>query len=92
MAFFNEQIPNDNDKQNEAMNNSNNSENMFVTEEVDVNRKNREDYEKIIEESKTNLDSYYDKNNIFVKLLMLGLLVFIVIGVIYYIMLFMANR
>lgn len=92
MAFFNEQIPNDNDKQNEAMNNSNNSENMFVTEEVDVNRKNREDYEKLIEESKTNLDSYYDKNNIFVKLLMLGLLVFIVIGVIYYIMLFMANR
>ena len=92
MAFFNEQLPNDNDKQNEAMNNSNNSENMFVTEEVDVNKKNREDYEKIIEESKTNLDSYYDKNNIFVKLLMLGLLVFIVIGVIYYIMLFMANR
>ncbi|MBR6949579.1 MAG: hypothetical protein IKH54_05265 [Bacilli bacterium] len=92
MAFFNEQIPNDNDKQNEAMNNSNNSENMFVTEEVDVNKKNREDYEKLIEESKTNLDSYYDKNNIFVKLLMLGLLVFIVIGVIYYIMLFMANR
>ena len=67
MAFFNEPIPNDNDKQNEAMNNSNNSENMFVTEEVDVNKKNREDYEKIIEESKTNLDSYYDKNNIFVK-------------------------
>lgn len=92
MAFFNESIPNDNDKQNEAMNNSNNSENMFVTEEVDVNKKNREDYEKLIEESKTNLDSYYDKNNIFVKLLMLGLLVFIVIGVIYYIMLFMANR
>ena len=92
MAFFNEPLSNDNDKQNEAMNNSNNSEDMFATEEVDVNKKNREDYEKLIEESKTNLDSYYDKNNIFVKILMLGLLVFIVLGVIYYIMLFMANR
>lgn len=90
MAFFNEPISND--KQNESINNSNNSDNMFTSEEVEVNKKNREDYEKIIEESKTNLDSYYDKNNIFVKLLMLGLLVFIVLGVTYYIMLFMANR
>ncbi len=90
MAFFNEPISND--KQNESINNSNNADNMFTSEEVEVNKKNREDYEKIIEESKTNLDSYYDKNNIFVKLLLLGLLVFIVLGVTYYIMLFMANR
>ena len=89
MAFFNEPISND--KQNESINNSN-ADNMLTSEEVEVNKKNREDYEKIVEESKTNLDSYYDKNNIFVKLLLLGLLVFIVLGVTYYIMLFMANR
>ena len=85
MAFF--------DNSNEVKSNeSNQEENMLDNQEVDVNRKNREDYEKIIEESKTNLDSYYDKNNIFVKLLMLALLVFIVMGVIYYIMLFITNK
>ena len=55
--------------------------NKFIEdEEVEVNKKNREDYEKLMEESSTNLDGYWDKNNTFVKLLLLGLFVIIVVG------------
>ena len=48
--------------------------------ELEFNRRNREDYEQLMEESSTNLDSYWDKDNWFVKILLLGLLVVIVGG------------
>ena len=51
-------------------------------EELEINRQHREDYEKLMEESSTQLDGYWDKNNLFVRLLLLGLLVVIVLGVI----------
>ncbi len=49
-------------------------------DELEFNRKNREDYEKLMNESTTQLDGYYDKNNVFVKLLQLVLLVIIAVG------------
>ena len=49
-------------------------------EELEFNKRNREDYEKLMEESSTNLDGYWDKNNIFVKLFLLVLLIIIVGG------------
>ena len=58
-------------------------------EELEINRKNREAYEKLMEDSKTNLDSYYDKNNIYVKLILLLLFVFIICGLVYYILLYL---
>ena len=48
--------------------------------ELEVNRKNREDYEQLMKESSTNLDGFWDSNNIFVKLILLVLLVIIVVG------------
>ena len=48
--------------------------------ELEVNKKNREDYEKLMKESSTNLDGYWDKNNVFVKILLFALLGIIVIG------------
>ena len=48
--------------------------------ELEVNRKNREDYEKLMEESSTSLDDYWDKNNLFVRLLLIGLLIVIAVG------------
>lgn len=51
-----------------------------VTTELDVNRKNREGYEQLMKESSTQLDGYWDINNPFVKALLIGLLVVIVIG------------
>lgn len=54
-------------------------------EELEINKKNREDYENLMSESSTKLDGYWDSNNIFVKLLLFGLAAIIVIGVIYYV-------
>ncbi len=52
--------------------------------ELEINKKNREDYEKLMKESSTNLDGYWDKNNTFVKLLLLILGIIIVVGVIFF--------
>lgn len=49
-------------------------------EELDVNKKNREDYEKLMKESSTNLDGYWDRNNIFVRLILFVLGVIIIVG------------
>ena len=49
-------------------------------DEVEFNRKNREDYEQLMEDSATKLDGYWDKNNWFVKILLLGLFGIIVLG------------
>lgn len=51
-----------------------------VTTELDINRKNREGYEQLMKESSTQLDGYWDINNPFVKVLLIGLLVVIAIG------------
>lgn len=51
-----------------------------VTTELDINRKNREGYEQLMKESSTNLDGYWDINNVFVKAVLIGLLLIIAIG------------
>ena len=53
-------------------------------QELEINKKNREDYENLMKESSTNLDGYWDKNNPFVKIILLVLGIIIVLGAIYY--------
>lgn len=48
--------------------------------ELEVNRQKREDYEKLMKESSTNLDGYWDKNSIVVKIILFVLLAIIVVG------------
>ena len=48
--------------------------------ELEINRRNREDYEQLMADSSTKLDGYWDKNNWFVKILLLVLFAIIVIG------------
>lgn len=48
--------------------------------ELEFNKRNREDYEQLMDESSTKLDGYWDKNNIFVKIVLFGLLIFIIVG------------
>ena len=55
-------------------------ENNENKEELEFNRRNRENYEQLMEESSTKLDGYCDKDNWFVKILLFGLLAIIVIG------------
>ncbi len=54
--------------------------------ELDFNREKRENYEKLMKESSTNLDGYWDKNNLLVKfiLILLGLVIVIGAGYIFY--------
>lgn len=54
--------------------------------ELEFNREKREDYEKLMKESSTNLDGYWDKNNLLVKfiLIVLGLVIVIGAGYIFY--------
>ena len=58
------------------MNNENN--------ELNVNKEKREEFEQLMQESSTNLDGYWDKQNPFVRLLLLVLGLIIVAGVVYY--------
>jgi len=59
------------------------SDNNESKEELEFNRRNREDYEQLMDESSTKLDGYWDKDNLFVKVLLLALLIIIVVGSIF---------
>lgn len=61
-------------------------------EELEINKQHREDYEKLMQESSTKLDGYWDKNNPFVKIVLFLLGTLIVAGVGYYIYLFLNSR
>ena len=54
------------------MNNKNN--------ELEFNKKNREDFENLMKDSSTNLDGYWDKNNPVVRIILIFLAVFIIVG------------
>ncbi len=79
---------------NEEENNTEQNENTSTGEkkELDFNKKNREDFEKLMEDSSTNKDGYWDSNNIFVRLLLLVLGIIIICGVIYYVLTFMGSN
>ncbi len=48
--------------------------------ELDVNKNKREEYEQLMKDSSTQLDGYWDSNNPFVKILLIGLFILIVVG------------
>lgn len=72
--------------------NKNKKVNNNIDKELEFNKKNRENYENLMSESSTQLDGYWDSKNPFVKIFLLALLAFIVLGVIYYVMTFIATR
>lgn len=49
-------------------------------DELEFNKKNREDYEDLMDKSSTQLDGYWDKSNFFIKILLLVLFVIIIVG------------
>lgn len=60
--------------------------------ELDFNKKNREEFEKLMEDSSTNKDGYWDSNNIFVRLLLLVLGIIIIAGVVYYVFTYLGSN
>ena len=81
MGFFNS---------NDTTSNISNENNSNVN--LEVNKKNSEEFEKLMDNASTNLDSYWDKNNPILKIFLLILLVIIVLGAIYYITAWNASK
>lgn len=48
---------------------------------VEVNKKNQEEYNKLMNEASSNTDIYYDKKNPVIKIILLVLAIIIVLGV-----------
>ena len=100
MAFFDESfLKKDNSEEKKNINPVNNQNNNNIAEnsqtsggELEVNKKNREAYEKLMQESKSKYDMYYDRGNVFVRLFLFALFVFIVVGVVYYLLKYLAVR
>ena len=60
--------------------------------ELEFNKKHREETEDLMAKSSTNLDGYWDRNNPFVKHILFLLAVVIVGGVIYYVLAYMNSH
>ena len=60
--------------------------NTVENEELEFNKANREASEKLMEEASVNKDGYWDSNNTFVRVLLIGLGIIIVVGATYYIL------
>lgn len=54
---------------------------VFISQEVDANKANEEQYQYIIDNAKKN-DVYWDRNNIFVKAILIALFSFAFVGTI----------
>lgn len=67
---------------NQDMNNNTNNQ------ELEFNKNKREDYEQLMRESSTKTDGYWDKNNPIVKIILFVLFAIIVVGAVYYIMMY----
>ena len=63
--------------------------NSEENEELEFNKANREASEKLMEEASVNKDGYWDSNNTFVRVLLIGLGIIIVVGATYYILKYM---
>ena len=57
--------------------------------ELEFNRKNREDFEQLMEETAPDRSNYWDRSNPFVRLLLLILGVIIIGGVVYYVLMYL---
>lgn len=75
------------------------SEETFTDDELNsammdnvVNRKNKEEFQNIMDNASRNLDGYWDKNNIFIKLITYIIWTFAILGVLYYLVLWFSNK
>ena len=60
--------------------------------QVEINKKNKEDFENLMKESSINKDGYWDKKNPIVKFILTILGLAIIVGAIYYITIYFLNK
>ena len=67
------------------------SNDMFVSQEIDANKANEEQYQYIIDNAKKD-DVYWDRNNIFVKAILIALFSFAFVGTICFLLLWFSGE
>ncbi|MBQ9018964.1 MAG: hypothetical protein IJ097_01460 [Bacilli bacterium] len=60
--------------------------------ELEFNKRNREDFEDLMEKSSTNKDGYWDINNPIVKILLIFIGLIILAGSVYYVVTYLLNH
>ena len=60
--------------------------------QVEINKKNKDDFENLMKESSINKDGYWDKKNPIVKFILTILGLAIIAGAIYYITIYFLNK
>lgn len=86
---------------NKFFNNINNQDDMGSTnnsfgnndnfKDLETNKKNSEEFDRVMDNASKKYDSYLDRNNIFVRLVLFCLFAFIVLGCLYYAILWFTN-
>lgn len=59
---------------------------------LETNKKNSEEFDRVMDNAAKNYDAYMDRNNIFVRIVLLCLLAFIILGSLYYAILWFTNN
>lgn len=87
---------------NKFFNNINNQDDMVNTnnsfgnndnfKDLETNKKNSEEFDRVMDNASKKYDSYLDRNNIFVRLVLFCLFAFIVLGCLYYAILWFTNN
>lgn len=60
--------------------------------DLETNKKNSEEFDRVMDNASKKYDSYLDRNNIFVRIVLFCLFAFIVLGCLYYAILWFTNN
>ena len=63
-----------------------------MNDNKDVNQKNIDEFNKVMENAKIKTDGYFDRNNPIVKIILVILLIISIIGSLYYIIPWFINK
>lgn len=92
--FFNNIVNQDeNNNNNNVTNDSTWSSNETSNfSELETNKKNSMEFEKVMDNAAKKYDSYLDRNNAFVKIILFCILAFVILGCLYYAILWFGNN
>ena len=92
--FFNNIVnQEENNNNSNATNNSTWSSNETSNfSELETNKKNSMEFEKVMDNAAKKYDSYLDRNNVFVKIVLFCILAFVILGCLYYAILWFGNN
>lgn len=80
------------DNQDDMGNTNNSFGNNDNFKDLETNKKNSEEFDRVMDNASKKYDSYLDRNNIFVRIVLFCLFAFIVLGCLYYAILWFTNN